>query len=239
MPTVGSFSKGEVFGQKGLYSGVNTAHLILSCQLSIVSIFEMLQQRYLIIGNPLHMSAMMLIMTPPFSFIHWLYTALATTWLMMTMMMMMMHGDHNEEEEDEVSKASNVAAVHKDDEQEDGWVSHLPSLQHKKVPVKFVSITAFQPFRLIFSARLGNCPPALFTIKSIWPNVSRAVLTRLLTLKWNKEERFNWLFTCTISKDFSHPCTDEYHQYLYSSYTYGHSRDSTFAWSVLFPRLSI
>lgn len=44
-----------------------------------------------------------------------------------------------------------------------------PSLQHKNVPLRLVSITAFQPFALILFTGLENCPPPLFTKKSILP----------------------------------------------------------------------
>ena len=43
----------------------------------------------------------------------------------------------------------------------------LPSFDKRNVPVKFVSITAFHPFRVMSLAQEGNCPPPLFIKKSI------------------------------------------------------------------------
>ena len=43
----------------------------------------------------------------------------------------------------------------------------IPSFDIRNVPVKFVSITAFHPFRGISLAREGNWPPPLLIKKSI------------------------------------------------------------------------
>ena len=48
-------------------------------------------------------------------------------------------------------------------------VCFSPSLQQWKVPVRLVSITAFQPLDVMCSAGLVNWPPPLFTRKSILP----------------------------------------------------------------------
>lgn len=56
-----------------------------------------------------------------------------------------------------------------------------PSLQHKNVPLRLVSITAFQPFALIMFAGLENCPPPLFTKKSILPWSFRVEAIRFFT----------------------------------------------------------
>ena len=47
------------------------------------------------------------------------------------------------------------------------FLSELPSFDKRNVPVKFVSITAFHPFKVIDFAGDGNCPPPLFIRKSI------------------------------------------------------------------------
>lgn len=47
--------------------------------------------------------------------------------------------------------------------------NYIPAWQQWNVPVRLVSITAFQPFEDMFSAGLENWPPPLFTRKSILP----------------------------------------------------------------------
>jgi hypothetical protein len=49
------------------------------------------------------------------------------------------------------------------------------------VPVRLVSITAFQPFSEKSLAGEKNWPPPLFTRKSNLPNFSRVALNRFLT----------------------------------------------------------
>ena len=56
-----------------------------------------------------------------------------------------------------------------------------PSFDIRKVPVKFVSTTAFHPFNEISAAGLTNWPPPLFTRKSIFPNSLMVVETRACT----------------------------------------------------------
>lgn len=45
----------------------------------------------------------------------------------------------------------------------------LPSLQHRNVPFKLVSMTAFQPLEDMLETGHINWPPPLFTRKSIFP----------------------------------------------------------------------
>ena len=45
----------------------------------------------------------------------------------------------------------------------------LPSLQHRNVPFKLVSMTAFQPLEDMLETGDMNWPPPLFTRKSIFP----------------------------------------------------------------------
>ena len=58
-----------------------------------------------------------------------------------------------------------------------------PSLVTSHDPVRLVSITAFHPFSDNSSPMLQNCPPPLFTRKSILPNSSRACFTICMTCK--------------------------------------------------------
>ena len=48
------------------------------------------------------------------------------------------------------------------------YITFVPSLDIKNVPVKLVSITAFHPLRLMSLAMDGNWPPPLLTKKSIF-----------------------------------------------------------------------
>lgn len=64
----------------------------------------------------------------------------------------------------------------------------IPAWQHWKVPVRFVSITAFQPLEEMCSAGLLNCPPPLFTKKSILPYCFNTDDTRSFTLQtWGNQ----------------------------------------------------
>lgn len=59
--------------------------------------------------------------------------------------------------------------------------SNLPSLQQRNVPLRLVSITAFQPLAVILATGLVNCPPPLFTKKSIFPWSFRTEAIMFLT----------------------------------------------------------
>ena len=59
-----------------------------------------------------------------------------------------------------------------------------PSLDIRKVPVRFVSMTAFHPFNFMSPPRDGNCPPPLFTRKSSFPNFDSTSDTA--ALEWEK-----------------------------------------------------
>lgn len=112
---------------------------------------------YAMPGKPFHISAIMLTITPPCCFIHAVYTVWHEQW-------------HSH------SKSLNTLNT-----EPELTVCSLPSLQQWKVPVRLVSITAFQPLEDISSAGLLNWPPPLFTRKSILPNCLSTDDTRAFT----------------------------------------------------------
>lgn len=71
----------------------------------------------------------------------------------------------------------------------------LPAWQQWKVPVRLVSITAFQPLEVMCSAGLLNWPPPLFTRKSILPHWFSTDDTRAFTCHTGNQNKINTVNT--------------------------------------------